>query len=135
MNPKTAPKARARYGRAYLPKTGKVMVTHGWGGDEGDYNDTWVYDHDENTWEELDTGSVRMQPRHCFQMALDEENGVIIAQGGSGMNSFHDTWVLNPYEGEEENGGAPIGIIMVIALIVLVITIVVIVIFRSSRDE
>ncbi|MGA1820295.1 MAG: kelch repeat-containing protein [Thermoplasmatota archaeon] len=135
MNPTPAPAPRARYGRAYLPDMGKVILTHGWGGANGDYNDTWTYDHATNTWEEMDTGSGRMQPRHCFQMALDEESGVIVAQGGSGASSFHDTWLLNPYEKEEDGNGFPAGIVIIIGIIALVILIVAIVIYRSVKEE
>jgi hypothetical protein len=135
MDPATAPKARARYGRAYLPETGKVIMTHGWGGEEGDYNDTWLYDYDKNVWEEMDIGETRMDPRHCFQMAFDEESGVIVAQGGSGKSSFSDTWVLDPYEGEEDGAGAQAGLIIIVILIVLVVTIILIVFYRMSKEE
>jgi hypothetical protein len=116
-----------------------VIISHGFTGvpDESpiDMNDTWEYDYGENTWVQLDIQGETMERRHCFQMALDRESGVVVAQGGSYKNSYDDTWILNPYEEKEDNSGANAGAIIAIALVILLITIVIIVIYRVSKDE
>jgi hypothetical protein len=100
-----------------------------------DLNDTWEYDLEENTWIQVPIVGDTMERRHCFQMAFDEQSGVVVAQGGSYKSSYIDTWILNPYEKEGENGSSTAGIIIVIILIVLVITIIAIVIYRNSKEE
>jgi hypothetical protein len=140
MSPSKSPQARARYGRAYIPETGNVLITHGFSGepDESpvDLNDTWEYDLAENRWREIEISGEPMENRHCFQMALDEQSGVIVAQGGSWRSSYDDTWILNPYEADDQGEeGLSTTAIIALILIVLVITIVVIVIYRATKEE
>ncbi|MFW3145285.1 MAG: kelch repeat-containing protein [Thermoplasmatota archaeon] len=135
MNPPSSPAARARYGRSYIPSTGEVLITHGWGGDNGDYNDTWVYDYSRDRWKEMNILGPTMDPRHCFQMALDTQSGIIVAQGGSGEGSFDDTWLLNPYPEEQEAEGTNIGAMIAVIIIIVIAIIIVVIIIRQSRHE
>lgn len=135
MNPSVAPTPRARYGRVYLPEDEVVMVTHGYIGEDGDINDTWVYDYAENTWTEIDITGEAMQKRHCFQMALDTESGIIVAQGGSGTVAYDDTWLLNPYEDIEEETEPSYTAVIILVFLILMIVIALIFVLRSRRDE
>ena len=72
--------------------------------------------------------------RHCTQMALDEESGVIVMVGGSGESSFKDTWALNPYEAApEDDGSNPMFII--IGLVLLVIVIIAVIIYEMKKSD
>jgi hypothetical protein len=95
MNPTTSPKPRARFGRAYDPTRDVILYTHGFGGKEGDFNDTWVYDYNNNKWTEFKMRNTPPPNRHCFQIALNTKYDVILLYGGhDGRNSLTDTWLL-----------------------------------------
>jgi hypothetical protein len=99
------PHKRCRYGRAYDPKRDVVVFTHGFGGEDGDLDDTWTYDYNTNTWKEVNMLNSPPEKRHCFQIALDTKHDVIIFQGGSdGINAYPDSWAFKPYEAEQEDG-------------------------------
>ncbi len=99
------PHKRCRYGRAYDPKRDVIIYTHGFGGEDGDLDDTWTYDYNTNTWTEVNMLNTPPSKRHCFQIALDTEHDVIIFQGGNdGINAYSDSWAFKPYEAESENG-------------------------------
>ena len=104
MKPSVSPHPRARYGRAYDPKRDVIIYTHGYGGADGDLNDTWTYDYNNNKWTEIETVNTPPLSRHCFQIALNTKEDVIIFQGGAGATtSYTDTWVLTAAE-PEKNG-------------------------------
>ena len=134
MDPSVSPEPRARYGRAYLPEEGVVLMTHGWSGTHGDFNDTWTYDYDTNTWTEVEMGGEVATKRHCTQMALDEESGVIVMVGGSGESSFKDTWVLNPYEASPEDDPSNT-IFIIIGLALLVLIIIAVIIYEMKKSD
>jgi hypothetical protein len=132
MNPSQSPAPRARYGRAYLPSEGVVLITGGFGGEAGDLNDTWLYDHGANEWTKLVISGGAMQSRHCFQIALDTESGIIMAMGGAGAESYKDTWLLNPYEAEEaDDGGPSLATYAMIGGVILIIIIIIAIVVRS----
>lgn len=137
MTPSSPPAPRARYGRAYLPDIEGVMIMHGYGGSVGDFNDTWIYDYKENTWTEIEYTGPAAQRRHCFQVALDRESGVIVVQGGTtpGLGNFEDTWILNPYPEEEDGSGTIMTILIILTIIVVLIAIIGIVLIRSSKAD
>lgn len=134
MDPSVSPVARARYGRAYLPKDEVVMITHGWAGEDGDKNDTWTYDYDTNTWTEMDIQGEPMEKRHCFQMSLDTESGLFVVYGGSGEVSYDNTWIFNPYEAQEEETDG-LSTIIIIAVVLVILIIIVFVVIRLMRME
>ncbi len=104
MKPALSPHPRARYGRAYIPESDVIIYTHGYGGADGDLNDTWTYDHNNNKWTQVEIQNTPPISRHCFQIALNTKDDVIIFQGGAGTTqSYTDTWALAAEEPTEED--------------------------------
>ncbi len=95
----TSPVPRARFGTAYNPETGNVLISHGFQESETDLNDTWEFIVENGEWRRLNTEARLMPIRHCFQMVYDDQNERVVAQGGAAENAYDcGTWAL-----EEEN--------------------------------
>ena len=146
MQPAASPHARARNGFVYIPEWDFLFCTHGFGGTDGDLNDTWTYDYDTNTWTEL-TPETTATPagRHCFNIAYDSKSHVILCYGGSNaVQSFTDTWTFGipPPEKEDqgENNALPQPVIIAILLVTIVLVLIIIFVgmkkkARASKEQ
>lgn len=97
MSPAIAPGARAGHASAYDVESDRVILFSG--GESGvsetlvNYKDTWAYDYDSNTWDNITT--AQMPPaRLSASMVYDSESDVCILFGGipDGGSFIGDTW-------------------------------------------
>lgn len=96
----TSPVPRARFGTAYNPETGNVLISHGFQESEADLDDTWEFSFENGEWRRLDNEGGPMPSRHCFQMVYDGLNRRVVAQGGAAENAYDcGTWVLEESSG------------------------------------
>ncbi|MFW9904336.1 MAG: kelch repeat-containing protein [Candidatus Thorarchaeota archaeon] len=85
MSPEIAPPARYHHFRqsAYDSQSDRIIL---FSGDNGDYskmyNDTWAYDYNSNTWENLTTPEMKNAAKLAAAMAYDSESDRIIMFGG-----------------------------------------------------
>ena len=134
------PHKRCRYGRAYIPERDVIVYTHGYGGVDGDMDDTWAYDCNENTWSKVEMTGTPPAKRHCFQVAYNEKHDVIIFQGGSSASAYDDTFAFKPYDPlpEEEEEASPVvifAIVGIVAFIILIIIIIIVIKIRKNAED
>ena len=93
MSPATAPEARRYYFMTYDSKSDLVILFGGYSGGQ-QFDDTWTYDVDTNTWTEMSPTGPR---RSDGVMAYDEESELTVLFGGFSITSgsLEDTWVYN----------------------------------------
>jgi len=99
-SPTIAPGKRAGYAFAYDNEADRVILFSG--GRNGssstleNWNDTWAYDYDSNTWENL-APTQMPPPRLCGTMVYDSESDVCILFGGipDGGSFIGDTWAFD----------------------------------------
>ncbi len=100
MNPATAPEGRTGAIMVYDSESDRMILFGGYNG-EGSalpssyLDDTWSYDFNTDTWEELTTtGSP--SARGVPSMVYDSESDRIVLFGGSiGSESYNDTWLFD----------------------------------------
>jgi N-acetylneuraminic acid mutarotase len=88
------PLPRSNHAMVYDTRSGKVIMFGGYT-DEGEVNDTWVYDPAANVWAELHPPGDLPLPRSNHAMICDPVAGIAILFGGigsSGMAQFFDMW-------------------------------------------
>ncbi|NHJ02979.1 MAG: hypothetical protein EAX86_12660 [Candidatus Heimdallarchaeota archaeon] len=100
MSPVIAPPARYHHAfqTAYDSQSDRIIL---FSGDNGDYsrmfNDTWAYDYNTNTWENLTTPEMKNVAKLAAAMAYDSESDRIIMFGGwkwaHGHSVYQDTGV------------------------------------------
>ncbi|MFX0009779.1 MAG: Kelch repeat-containing protein [Candidatus Hermodarchaeota archaeon] len=94
MSPVLAPPARMSYGMAYDSESDRTILFGGYSGSIF-FNDTWAYDYNTNTWEEL-TNPTHPSPRGAHTMTYDSESDRIVLFGGSRLSvTFDDTWIYD----------------------------------------
>lgn len=97
MTPAVSPPPRTYSAMAYDPATDRVIL---FGGSEGEetaqFDDTWAYDYDNDTWEQI--GSKGPSARAWHVMALDAETGQIVLFGGGISRDEYtaETWIFDP---------------------------------------
>jgi hypothetical protein len=129
---------RCRYGRAYIPNREVIIYTHGFGGADGDLDDTWSYDASTNTFTKVVMTGTPPAKRHCFQIAYNSKHDVIILQGGSSAAAFDDTFAFKPYDEppKEEDDASPVLIFVIVGVVILVILVFVIyIVIRLRKKE
>lgn len=100
-----------RYGHTmvYDAGSGRVLLFGGWGND-GNFNDTWAYDPQSNTWDEVDPGATGPDYRAGQSMVYDAARGRTLLIGGWGDSAFFgDTWAFDSAAArweEVDQGGA-----------------------------
>ena len=63
------------------------------------FNDTWRFDLDRLTWEEIPTGDARPSPRYGTSAVLDSKGHILVSHGFTFEGRFDDTWSLDPATG------------------------------------
>ena len=117
LGPKNAPSERASYGMAYDSKRHLVVLFGGFT-EQGYHNDTWIFDPNENSWQELQINGDAPAPRGAMGFVYQAANDVFIMFGGfSDQGFFKDTWILDLKTGtwnnaDPTNSPAPIRIRM-----------------------
>ncbi|MHA2303524.1 MAG: Kelch repeat-containing protein, partial [Candidatus Thorarchaeota archaeon] len=104
MSPAVAPENRAWPGMVYDSKSDLIILFGGFNYssalDYYEYDDTWTYDVNSNTWTEM-SPSVHPSARDDVAMAYDEESELVVLFGGYDPESYatfyshNDTWVYN----------------------------------------
>ena len=99
MSPATAPEGRWLYSMVYDSESDRVILFGGVHGSENvgsNYRaDTWAYDFNSDTWEELTTtGSPSERGGH--RLAYDSESDRVVLFGGARLDtSYNDTWLFD----------------------------------------
>ena len=94
-NPVLAPSIREAHGMVYDSESDRIILFGGNGAGPLRFNDTWAYDIESNTWEEM-SPAIAPSQRYFPGMAYDEESDRVILFGGAiqgGMMS--DTWAYD----------------------------------------
>ncbi len=134
MNPEPKPNPTCRNGLTYDSKRDLIVLTHGFGGEDGDRSETWTYDYNTNTWSRIEFQSTVAQARHCFFLQYDRESDVFVFQGGNdGTNSYYDTWVFKLPE-EAKSDASNWTIFLLIGVIVLVIILIAVMRKRTKKE-
>jgi hypothetical protein len=100
MSPTTAPSKRAGYAFAYDAESDRTILFSGHKSGASitleNQNDTWAYDYDTNTWENLEPTNMP-PPRLSAAMTYDSESDVCILFGGipDGGSFAGDTWAYD----------------------------------------
>ncbi len=102
MDPSVAPPARSDPGLAYDAQSDRVVLFGGITNEDGpwvQFNDTWAYDVDSNTWENLEPASSPTI-RHGHQMVYASGSDRIIMVGGhtgrlAAAIFLGDTWAYD----------------------------------------
>ena len=98
MRPAKSPSSRLYHAMVYDPKTDRMILFGGASnGSETPFADTWTYDFDSNTWQEV-MAERAPTPRGWHAMAYDATSGTIVLFGG-GADRDHfqaDTWIFDP---------------------------------------
>ena len=98
MNPRSSPSARGWPAMAYDSASDRVVLFGG-GNDVDDLGDTWSYDLNTDTWQELQP-AVAPDPRSYSAMAYDPASDRMILFGGAAGPcceevTFNDTWAYD----------------------------------------
>ncbi|MHA1964964.1 MAG: Kelch repeat-containing protein, partial [Candidatus Thorarchaeota archaeon] len=95
MSPSIAPPARFAHKMAYDSESDRVILFGGAIDSLSFFSDTWAYDFNSDTWENLTTiGSPSARGVHS--MAYDSESDRVVLFGGSTLlSSYNDTWSFN----------------------------------------
>ena len=100
MSPATAPDGRGAYRMVYESESDRVILFGGYNGgavgEESNYfADTWAYDFNSDTWEELTTigsPSARGNPSLVYDSESDRS---VLFGGAMSYLSYNDTWLFN----------------------------------------
>ncbi|MFX0075813.1 MAG: Kelch repeat-containing protein [Candidatus Hermodarchaeota archaeon] len=94
MSPVLAPPARFSHSMAYDNESDRVILFGGYSGSSF-FSDTWAYDYNTNSWEEL-INTTHPSARGAPAMVYDSESDRIVLFGGAGTSpTFDDTWVYD----------------------------------------
>jgi hypothetical protein len=95
-------------GAAPSPRFGQAVavdpanrVLYLFGGQAGPdfFNDTWRFDLDALTWEQMPTGEAAPAPRYGTSAVLDGDGNLLVSHGFTFEGRFDDTWSLDPATG------------------------------------
>lgn len=96
MNPILAPDVRDAFGMVYDSESDRIIIFGGY--DSAHHvtlNDTWAYDLESNTWEEMNPATAPSE-RYFPGMAYDEESDRVILFGGVFQGGLgDDTWAYD----------------------------------------
>ncbi len=102
MNPARRPAGRNWGQMAYIPTIDRVLLFSGWSGDATLMNeltgDTWLYDYNHDTWEQLRPSSVPAR-RHFASMVYMASVDRVLLYGGQtreGGPFLSDLWTFDP---------------------------------------
>ncbi|TMQ48664.1 MAG: hypothetical protein E6K71_06845, partial [Candidatus Eisenbacteria bacterium] len=98
MSPAIAPPARYGHAMAYDSESDRVILFGGWSYGNAVFNDTWAYDFNTNTWNEVSPKSSPLA-RSLHVMAYDSESDRVILFGGYSSCclgiTLGDTWAYD----------------------------------------
>jgi len=94
MSPAASPPMRRYSSTAYDSGSDRVIIFGGVLATGGTTGDTWAYDYNTNTWEEMNPTS-KPSSRFYSLMAYDSESDKIILFSGAGLGMFTDTWAYD----------------------------------------
>lgn len=97
MSPTIAPPARAFFYMAYDSESDRAILFGGAPGTAANsFFDTWAYNYNSNTWENLTDANNHPQARSSHIMAYDSESDRIVLFGGGNLTAtFSDTWLYD----------------------------------------
>lgn len=97
MNPAVAPPARAFFHMVYDSESDRIILFGGHpGGSADSLFDTWAYDYNTNTWENLTDAANHPPARSSHIMAYDSQSDRIVLFGGGILSkTYDDTWLYN----------------------------------------
>jgi N-acetylneuraminic acid mutarotase len=90
-----APPPRFGHAMAVDPEARAFYLFGGQADGETFFNDTWRFDLDALTWEEVATSDVRPSPRYGTSAVLDGDGHVLVSHGFTFDGRFDDTWSLD----------------------------------------
>jgi hypothetical protein len=110
MQPLAAPLARTYSRMVYDAESDRVILFGGisdFFGNGNNFNDTWAYDFNSNTWTEMKP-DIKPAPRFSHQLAYDAESDRVIMWGGNvpDKNVWAYDYNANSWE-ELESGNGP----------------------------
>ncbi len=95
MTPATSPSGRVDHWMSYDWESDRVILFGGQptSGYISHTNDTWAYDYDTNTWQQM-SPALAPSDRSLHAMAYDNESDVVVLFGGIGPSdvNYDDTW-------------------------------------------
>jgi len=98
LNPSSGPEARLSPGLVYDPSQHQLILFGGYR-NSGRVNDTWLFDLDDNEWQEV-FPSTSPPERSDMGLAYDEKNQAVLLFGGYCLDfdrdQCDDTWVFDP---------------------------------------
>ncbi|MFX0042062.1 MAG: Kelch repeat-containing protein [Candidatus Hodarchaeota archaeon] len=97
MSPALAPPARVCHHMVYDSESDRVILFGGYTdmGSDSLY-DTWAYDYNSNTWEDLTNITNHPPKRSSHIMAYDSESDrVVLFGGGTQLTTLDDTWLYD----------------------------------------
>jgi N-acetylneuraminic acid mutarotase len=99
--PVEGPAPSARFGHAIaVDPEGRALYLFGGQADgETFFNDTWRFDLDALSWEEVATSDSRPSPRYGTSAVFDGDGHILVSHGFTFEGRFDDTWSLDPATG------------------------------------
>jgi len=94
VTPAHSPYGRGSHAMVYDSINDKVLLFSGYGSIGPEIADTWAYDYNTNTWEEMNPSTSPGQ-RYGAGYVFDEGNGTMIIFGGNSHGHYSDTWRYN----------------------------------------
>ena len=94
MSPAVSPPMRRYSSTAYDSESDKVIIFGGVLATGGTTGDTWAYDYNTNTWEDMNPLS-KPSSRFYSLMAYDSESDKIILFSGATLSIYSDTWAYD----------------------------------------
>ncbi|MFW9925675.1 MAG: Kelch repeat-containing protein [Candidatus Thorarchaeota archaeon] len=104
MDPTVSPPVREVSSMVYDSQSDRIVMFGGMEDFETTLlrNDTWLYDYNSNTWENVTTSGAP-SPVHAFGMVYDTESDRVILFGGNVDPKFGDTWAYDVESNTWEN--------------------------------
>src|SRR5439155_6266736 len=89
------PPARSYFAMAYDSESDRVILFGGLGASSGEFNDTWAYDFNTNTWTKMDP-VAEAPARGSHAMTYETRSDRVILFGGnSNAGLLNDTWAYD----------------------------------------
>lgn len=94
VTPAHSPYGRGSHAMVYDSINDKVLLFSGYGSTGANVADTWSYDYNTNSWEEMNP-STSPGRRYGAGCIFDQANEIMIIFGGNSQGHYSDTWRYN----------------------------------------